>query len=171
MREFHRVLIAALVGCCACAPPDDVKDAGPDDAGVPDAGPEPDPCPDDACSTACAAPITGLCLPFVAIDADEAFQVTLLTSVCLSSTCTELVEPVCDVTVQGDTITVEGFSCFIGSDDGSGCSEDCGGGDGAPCAIPPLPAGAYTFHVGAQTLPLTIPASADDTQLCMGPAF
>jgi hypothetical protein len=112
-------------------------------------------------------PIDGFCLPDV-IAADTPFAVTTLAGACLSSSCSDVRPAVCDVVVEGDRITVGGDVCVRSVDVGS-CSEDCGGGDGAPCTVPGLPAGTWVVVGSAGELTITVPRAASADTACVFP--
>lgn len=111
-------------------------------------------------------PIAGFCLPTI-IDADTAFSVATLTSSCLGSTCSEVRPALCAVSVDGARVTVGGDACVRQTQEGS-CSEDCQGGDGAPCSVPPLPPGDYVMASSSGELAFPVPfTAAPDDELCV----
>lgn len=113
-------------------------------------------------------PIAGYCLPDV-VDADTPFALTTIAGVCLSSTCSEVRPALCDVVVEGDRVIVGGDVCVRDIDVGA-CSEDCSGGDGAPCAVPGLAAGTWVFVTAAGERTITIPrAPGNDEDRCLFP--
>lgn len=113
-------------------------------------------------------PIAGYCLPD-AVDADTTFALTTLAGVCLSSTCSDVRPALCDVVVEGDRVIVGGDVCVRDIDVGA-CSEDCSGGDGAPCTVPGLAAGSWVFVSAAGERTITIPrAPGNDEDGCLFP--
>ena len=120
--------------------------------------------------TARSLDITGFCLP-PTIDADASFQVLTVVDECVGSSCHEVRPAICDVVVDGPEITVGGTAC-IRSRVANSCSEDCGGGNGAPCIVPPLSAGTYQFSSTAGALTIAIPFNQPEEGLrCVGPGF
>ena len=163
--------VSSVVLCSACEVPDATVDAGTD-AGVDvatDARCEiGDGCPDDVCVDGCAHPIAGLCLP-PRIDSDTAFAVVTTTSACLSSSCTIVQSPVCDVRVEGDRVIVGGSTCAADDVNQGGCSEDCGGGTGGICTIAGLAAGTWTFVVDGSEQVVVVPFSdSNNSATCFG---
>lgn len=102
--------------------------------------------------------LAGFCLPSV-INADVAFDIEVRTADCLSSSCTEVRPPVCDIVVTGGRVDVGGDSC-VRDRAVDGCSEDCGGGT-TTCTLPPLPAGDYVVATASGELNLQVPSSSD----------
>ncbi len=127
-----------------------------------------DPCDggDGSCGPfARAVPVGGFCLPDH-IDADTPFAVATIADACLSSTATEVRPALCDVRVQGRHVTVDGDAC-VRARNVDAFTQDCGGGDGAPCEVPALPAGTYDFEADGRVLPVTVPSSTTGGARCL----
>jgi hypothetical protein len=133
-----------------------------------------DPCDggDGTCGPfASAVPIGGFCLPD-RIEPDVPFEVVTLANRCMSSTCTEVRPALCAVSVDPGGAFVGGEACVRAQDFGA-CSEDCSGGDGAPCAVPGLPAGEHVLASASGSLTVTVPYVLDPAEgvLCVYPTL
>lgn len=101
------------------------------------------------------------------INDDEAggFLVNVDFGICLSSSCSTLEESSCNVTVDGDTITINS-SATITEKTGPGvaCTSDCGFTT-ADCEVPELTLDRYTVRYGDASQPLEL---GGDLSVCVG---
>ena len=97
-------------------------------------------------------------------DADAAHSVEVDFQVCLSSSCDEVVESTCDVSVSGSDITVTASATVKSK--GGACTADCGQLT-VDCETDPLAAGNYNVVYGDVQGTLTVPPITDEPT-CFG---
>jgi hypothetical protein len=96
---------------------------------------------------------------------DEPHSVTVDFATCISSSCDEVVESMCEATLSGSELTITA-SATVSMNRGGACTADC-----QPvwvtCETDPLPAGSYNLVYGEYYGPLTVPAATADPT-CIG---
>ncbi len=98
------------------------------------------------------------------IPPDQPFGIQVSTRGCFSSSCSELREARCQVTLDDNELIVESY-LEVRDTYGSGigaCTDDCRSYV-AVCTAPALPEGTYTLRHGDETLEITVP---DDEPHC-----
>src|SRR5690606_10556990 len=84
---------------------------------------------------------------------------------CVSSSCDTVVESSCEVTRDGDTLTVTATATIASK--GGTCTLDCGMTT-ASCETPALAAGSYQLVYGDMQTTLTVPAATPGEPTCAG---
>jgi hypothetical protein len=96
--------------------------------------------------------------------ADQPHSVEVDFLVCLSSSCDEVVEAMCETTLSGTELTINA-TATVSSSSGA-CTADCGQLL-ATCETDPLPAGEYQLVYGDRQGTLTVPVATDEPT-CLG---
>lgn len=93
-------------------------------------------------------------------------QIDIDFGLCRSSSCEVLLDSSCDVTVEGDTITITSLATIESPKGSATCTADCQSAN-ADCETPPIAPGSYTVVYGELSDTIEIPA---DEELCLGDA-
>ena len=101
----------------------------------------------------------------VAVRSGGGYRVRVDAGVCLSSSCDEVVDSICTVTIDMGAVIVDS-DITIRRTSKRECTADCRSAT-AGCVIPPLEDGTYTLIYGGSIVGLALPLEAG-TETCAG---
>ncbi len=96
---------------------------------------------------------------------DQPHEIAVDFQQCLSSSCDELLDASCTVTVEGNTLTIESTATIRSS--GTECTADCGA-VATTCTTPPLAAGTYDVVYDDHMTQLEVTEQQDTPSTCAG---
>jgi hypothetical protein len=100
------------------------------------------------------------------LTAGDELRVDVDFGLCLSSSCDDLLEAVCEVSREGSVITVRARAA-VATESGA-CTDDCGSVT-TSCALGALPEGSYELRYGQARLAFDVPSTT--SLRCAGRAF